>query len=84
MSIQKSNVEKYFRVVVDRFVNGYVVCELPNCTTINIKQIDIPFEIKEGDSLLIKISKEENMQIISKLNLPKKTKKVNPKYVRFN
>lgn len=84
MATQKDKDEKYFRVVVDRFVGEYVVCELPNYTTMNIKQADIPFEIKEGDSLLIKISKEEKMQVISKLNLPKKSKKVNPKYVRFN
>lgn len=84
MSTQKSNGEKYFRVIVDRFVGEHVVCELPNYTTINIKQVDVPFEIKEGESLLIKVSKEEKMQVISKLNLSKKNKKVNPKYVRFN
>lgn len=84
MATKKDNGEKYFRVVVDRFLGEYVVCELANYTTMNIKQADIPFEIKEGDSLLIKISKEGKMQILIKLDLPKKTKKVNPKYVRFN
>lgn len=46
--------------VIDRFEEGFAVCEKEDGTMININRILIPKEAKEGDVLIID---EDNIQI---------------------
>lgn len=41
------------KVIIDRFEGIYAVCEKENRTMMDIKQINLPSEAKEGDVLSI-------------------------------
>lgn len=45
------------KVIIDRFEGLYAVCEKENKTMIDILKINLPFEVKEGDVLIL----ENNM-----------------------
>jgi len=45
------------KVIIDRFEGLYAVCEKEDKTMIDILKINLPFEVKEGDVLIL----ENNM-----------------------
>ncbi|MCB2356913.1 DUF3006 domain-containing protein [Clostridium estertheticum] len=41
------------KVIINRFEGSYAVCEKEDKTMMDIKSIDLPFEAKEGDLLVL-------------------------------
>lgn len=41
------------KYIIDRFENGYAVCELEDGNIKNIPKYQLPLEVKEGDMLIV-------------------------------
>lgn len=74
-----------FKVVIDRIEGEFAVCEMPDLSMIDINLSLIPGLAKESDSLLIKISESNQIEVLSIIPFkPKGKLKIRPKFVRFS
>ena len=67
------------RLVIDRFVGMYAVCELENGEFIDVPKEDIPKEAKEGDILI----KTDNGYCVDKTSTENKRKEIERKMNRL-
>lgn len=71
-----------FEVVVDRIEGNFAVCEMPNeMPTEDVNIADIPFVIKEKDTLKVRFNDENKLEIISKVETPRRM--IPKRWIRF-
>ena len=66
------------RYIVDRFENGYAVCEMEDGNIKNIPKYQLPLEVKEGDMLIVENGFYRVLDIeirVSAVNIEMKIKK---------
>lgn len=74
-----------FKIVIDRIEGEYAVCELPDSSVKDIKLSLIPRPVKARDSLLVKFSDSNELEIISVIPFESKGKRrIPPRFMRFN